>query len=89
MRAYGRAALVGERTAGGCGLVRSVPLGSPGWTIFLASHHTDFGQDEWALNRIGVPPDVVVAPTPEDEAAGRDPHLDIAIQILRTQSSTR
>jgi hypothetical protein len=35
----------------------------------LASHHTDFGPDEWRLNRIGVTPDVVVTPTPADEAA--------------------
>ena len=57
MQAYGRATLVGERTAGGCGLVRSVSL-APGWSICLASHQTDFGPDELRLNRIGVTPDV-------------------------------
>jgi C-terminal processing protease CtpA/Prc len=86
MQAYGRATLVGERTAGGCGLVRSANLG-PGWSIFLASHHTDFGPDEWQLNRIGVMPDVQITPTLGDEAAGRDPQLDRALEILRTQTN--
>jgi len=83
MQAHGRAILVGERTAGGCGLVRSVNL-APGWSIFFASHQTDFGPDEWRLNRIGVTPDVQVTPTPADEAAGSDPQLDQALEILRT-----
>jgi C-terminal processing protease CtpA/Prc len=88
MQAHRRATLVGERTAGGCGLVRSVNL-APGWSIFLASHHTDFGPDEWRLNRIGVTPDVVVTPTPADEASGRDPQLDQALEILRTQTDAK
>jgi carboxyl-terminal processing protease len=86
MQAHGRATLVGERTAGGCGLVRSVTL-APGWSIFLASHHTDFGPDEWRLNRVGVTPDVVVTPAPTDEAAGRDPQLDRALEVLRRQTN--
>jgi C-terminal processing protease CtpA/Prc len=86
MQAHGRATLVGERTAGGCGLVRSANL-APGWSIFLASHHTDFGPDEWQLNRVGVTPDVHITPTPADEAAGRDPQLHRALEILRTQTT--
>jgi carboxyl-terminal processing protease len=87
MQAYRRATLVGERTAGGCGLVRTVSL-APGWSIFLATHHTDFGPDQWRLNRIGVTPDVLIVPTPKDEAAGRDPQLETAIAILRAQTTT-
>lgn len=86
MKAHGRATLVGERTAGACGLVRSVKL-APGWTICLASHHTAFGPDEWRLNRTGVTPDVLVSPTPDDEAAGGDPQLDAAIAILKAQTT--
>jgi tricorn protease len=66
--------------------VRSVTL-APGWSIFLASHHTDFGPDEWRLNRVGVTPDVVVTPAPTDEAAGRDPQLDRALEVLRRQTN--
>ena len=87
MQAYRRATLVGERTAGACGLVRSVNL-APGWSISLATHHTDFGPHEWRLNRIGVTPDVLVAPTPDDETAGRDPQLETALEVLRTQTTT-
>ena len=81
MQAYGRATLVGQRTAGACGLVRMVNL-APGWSICLATHHTDFGPQEWRLNRIGVTPDVLVTPAPDDEAAGRDPQLETALEIL-------
>jgi carboxyl-terminal processing protease len=86
MQAYRRATLVGERTAGMCGVMRAVSL-APGWTICLAAAHTDFGPEEWRLNRIGVTPDVVVAPSPEDEAAGRDPQLEAALDILRRQTA--
>lgn len=82
MQAHRRAVLVGERTAGGCGLVRWVSL-APGWWICLATHQTVFGPDEWRLNRIGVTPDVPVSPTPDAEAAGRDPQLETALEILR------
>jgi len=73
MQAYRCAILVGEQTTGACGVVRTVHP-APGGMICLATHHTDFGPDAWQLNRIGVTPDVVVAPVPEDEAAGCDPN---------------
>jgi C-terminal processing protease CtpA/Prc len=38
------------------------------------------------LNRIGVTPDVLISPTSDDEAAGRDPQLEAAMQILRRQT---
>lgn len=87
MQAYRRATLVGERTAGMCGVVRSVPL-APGWTICLATHQTDLGPGEWQLNRIGVMPDVLSTPTPDDEAAGRDPQLETAFEILRAETGS-
>jgi C-terminal processing protease CtpA/Prc len=85
MRAHRRATLVGERTAGVCGVVRSVNL-APGWTICVATHHTDFGPEECQLNRIGVTPDVLVSPTLEDEATGRDAQLETAIEILQANA---
>ena len=72
MRALGRATLVGERTAGLCGSARARDL-APGWRITLATHETVFGPEEWRLNRIGVPPDVAVTPSPDDEAVRAGP----------------
>jgi C-terminal processing protease CtpA/Prc len=86
MRALGRATLVGERTAGLCGFARARDL-APGWRITLATHETVFGPEEWRLNRIGVPPDVAVTPSPDDEAAGRDPQLAAALDLLRRQEA--
>jgi C-terminal processing protease CtpA/Prc len=83
MQAYKRAVLVGERTAGMCGVFRSVQL-APGWTINLATYQTDFGPGEVRLSRIGVTPDVLVSPEPEDEASGRGPQLEVALRILAT-----
>jgi carboxyl-terminal processing protease len=87
LQAVGRAALVGERTAGLCGFASRVEL-APGWVIVVAARETVFGPQERRFNRVGVPPDVVVTPTPEDEAAGRDPQLEAALDILRKQTAT-
>jgi tricorn protease len=38
----------------------------------------DFG---WDVENHGVSPDVEVVPTPEDEAAGRDPQLETAVTM--------
>lgn len=86
LQAHGRATLVGERTAGLCGAAPSITL-VPGWTITLAARQTVFGPEGWALNRIGVTPDVAVSPTPDDEAAGRDPQLAAAADVLRAATS--
>jgi carboxyl-terminal processing protease len=81
LRDLGRATLVGERTAGVCGAGHDVEL-APDWALLLAARETVFGPNERRFNRIGVPPDVVVTSTPEDEAAGRDPQLEAALAIL-------
>jgi len=36
-----------------------------------------------------VTPDVVVTPSPDDEAAARDPQLEVALDLLRRQTATR
>ena len=86
-RALGRATLVGERTAGLCGYGSRVDL-APGWAMLVAARETVFGPQERRFNRIGVPPDVAVMPTPDDEAAGRDPQLKAALDILTSQTAT-
>jgi C-terminal processing protease CtpA/Prc len=87
LQVLGRAALVGERTAGLCGYGSRVDL-ARGWAMAVAARETVFGPQERRFNRIGVPPDVAVSPTPEDEAAGRDPQLEAALELLRRQTAT-
>ena len=86
LQALGRATLVGERTAGLCGYGSRVDL-APGWAMLVTARETVFGPQERKFNRIGVPPDVTVTPSPEDEAAGRDPQLEAALAILRNQTA--
>jgi C-terminal processing protease CtpA/Prc len=79
--------LVGERTAGLCGGAHHVVL-APGWEVWITAWETVFDAAEQRVNRIGVTPDVIVTPSLEDEAAGRDPQLDAALDILRRQTPT-
>jgi len=83
MQARGRATLVGERTAGACGFGSAVRP-ADGWSMLVTARETVFGPQEHRFNRIGVPPDVPVTPTPDDEATGRDPQLETALELLRS-----
>jgi carboxyl-terminal processing protease len=73
--------LVGTRTAGvisgpaqGYLLRNNTTLGFP------TRHH--LGPNREVIDRIGVPPDHHVLPTPQDTAAGRDPALTKALTLL-------
>ena len=88
LQALGRATLVGERTAGLCGYGSRVDL-APGWAMSVAARETVFGPRELRFNRVGVPPDVAVAPSSDDEAAGRDPQLQAALDVLSRQTAPR
>jgi C-terminal processing protease CtpA/Prc len=87
LQARGRATLVGERTAGLCGEAHNVTL-APDWELWITAFETVFDPTFGRVNRIGVTPDVVVTPTSEDEAAGRDPQRETALAILRRQTAT-
>jgi tricorn protease len=89
IKILGLGPVVGTRTWGGVigidtfhELVEGTGITVPRYAAWL----DDFG---WDVENHGVDPDVEVVPTPEDEAAGRDPQLEtavtMAIEALRTQ----
>lgn len=73
--------LVGTRTAGMVsGPAQSYLLTNNTILNLPAEHH--LGPNREVVDRIGVPPDHYVPPTPEDAAAGRDPALAEALTLL-------
>ncbi|MDA0635530.1 S41 family peptidase [Nonomuraea sp. MCN248] len=78
----GAGRLVGTRTAGVIsGPAQPYLLADNTLLSFPARHH--LGPDREVIDRIGVPPDHHVPPTPEDAADGRDPALAKALTLLR------
>jgi carboxyl-terminal processing protease len=86
LQSRGRAIVVGERTGGGFGSSVSVPL-PDGSALNVTTTEVVVGPEKQRLNRIGLSPDVVVARTAADIAAGRDPQLDAAIRLLTQEDS--
>ena len=79
-----RGPVVGERTFGRVGLQRQLPLGEGGMILTVARYVSPKGT---AIHGQGVQPTVAVAPASDEEsedpaAAGRDPILDKAIELL-------
>ncbi|MEV0998522.1 S41 family peptidase [Nonomuraea sp. NPDC050202] len=73
--------LVGTRTAGVIsGPAQPYLLANNTVLSFPAKHH--LGPNREVVDRIGVPPDHHVSPTPRDAAAGRDPALAHALTLL-------
>jgi tricorn protease len=88
IKILGLGPVVGTRTWGGVigidgyhELVDGTQITVPRYAAWLDG----FG---WDVENHGVDPDVEVVPTPEDEAAGRDPQLEtavsMALEALRT-----
>jgi len=80
LRAAGRATLVGQRTAGGAGNTLESTL--PGGGTLQVATFTALTPDGEDYVGKGIAPDVVVQPTPEDLAAGRDPVLARAVELI-------
>jgi len=88
LQAVGRAAVVGEQTAGGFTGVRTERL-PDGSVLFLTSHEVVVGPNDTRLNGIGLTPQLVVpGPTPQQDAAGQDPQLEAAVRLLHAQQSS-
>ena len=73
--------VVGKRTWGGLVGILGFPELLDG-TRVTAPNLAFWTEDGWGIENVGVPPDVEVEQWPADVAAGRDPQLDAAIDVV-------
>jgi tricorn protease len=73
--------LVGRRTWGGLVGILGFPILMDGGRV-TAPDLAFYTDDGWRVENEGVPPDVEVEQWPADVAAGKDPQLDRAIEIV-------
>lgn len=74
--------LVGKRTWGGLVGVLGFPVLMDGGTITAPNLAFWTEEEGFGIENVGVPPDVEVEITPADYAAGRDPQLEKAIEVI-------
>jgi C-terminal processing protease CtpA/Prc len=80
LRAMPNAVVVGSTTAGADGNVSAIPL--PGDLGTMVSGLGVFYPDHKPTQRIGILPDVIVGPTVQGIAAGRDEVLETAVRLM-------
>lgn len=80
LRAMPNTAVVGSTTAGADGNTSLIPL--PGQLRTMISGIGIYYPDHRPTQRVGIVPDVVVRPTIEGIAAGRDEVLEAAMRLI-------
>jgi tricorn protease len=80
-RKFGLGKLVGKRTWGGLVGILGFPSLMDGGGV-TAPDLAIFTEDGWIVENVGVPPDVDVEQDPAKVAAGKDPQLDRAIELI-------
>lgn len=81
-REYKLGPVIGTRTWGGVvGYTQVHPLMDSGYLIVPQSGSYNL-KGEWWIENEGVTPDVIVDTSPMDQAKGRDPQLDKAIEMI-------
>jgi tricorn protease len=80
-RKFGLGKLVGKRTWGGLVGILGFPMLMDGG-IVTAPDVAIFTEDGWVVENVGVAPDVEVEQDPAAVAAGKDPQLDRAIDLV-------
>ena len=73
--------LVGKRTWGGLVGILGFPVLMDGGGV-TAPDLAIFTEDGWVVENVGVPPDIEVEQDPAAVAAGKDPQLDRAIEVV-------
>ncbi|MBC7349690.1 MAG: PD40 domain-containing protein [Candidatus Aminicenantes bacterium] len=74
--------LIGKRTWGGLVGVLGFPVLMDGGSITAPNLAFWTEEEGFGIENVGVPPDVEVEITPADYAAGRDPQLEKAIEVI-------
>jgi tricorn protease len=80
-RKFSLGKLVGKRTWGGLVGILGFPTLMDGATV-TAPNLAIFTEDGWVVENVGVPPDIDVEQDPAAVAAGKDPQLDRAIEVV-------
>ena len=80
-RKFGLGKLVGKRTWGGLVGILGFPVLMDGGSV-TAPDLAIFTEDGWVVENVGVPPDIEVEQDPAAVAAGKDPQLDRAIEVV-------
>jgi tricorn protease len=73
--------LIGRRTWGGLVGILGFPVLMDGGTV-TAPNLAFYTEDGWRVENEGVPPDIEVEQLPAEVAAGKDPQLDKAIEVI-------
>jgi tricorn protease len=79
--------LIGRRTWGGLVGILGYPDLMDGGSI-TSPNFAFWTEEGFGIENVGVPPDIEVDITPADYAAGRDPQLDKAIEVVMQQLAT-
>jgi len=81
-RKLGLGPLIGTRTWGGLIGISGNPSLADGGSIIPATFRFLSTEGEWAVENEGVAPDIEVIDRPEAIAAGRDPSLEKAVEVM-------
>lgn len=84
-REYKLGLLVGKRTWGGLVGILGFPTLLDGGMVTAPNLAFWTAKEGFGVENVGVPPDVDVEITPKDFAAGKDPQLDKAIEIVMAE----
>ncbi|NNF07412.1 MAG: peptidase S41, partial [Candidatus Eisenbacteria bacterium] len=83
-RKFDMGTIIGRRTWGGLVGILGYPPLMDGGTV-TAPNIAFFTEDGWEVENVGVAPDIEVVQWPKDQAGGRDPQLEKAIEVVMEQ----
>jgi tricorn protease len=81
-RKFGVGKIVGKRTWGGLVGILGFPVLLDGGGVTAPNFAIWTPDDGWAVENVGVPPDIEIEQTPAEVISGHDPQLEKAIQVV-------